>query len=208
MGSLTESLRRFVLVVGLTIVGTVSAAACSRVGPFSFDELFTADVIVRAAAARYVVQPDPNMRTTGVPESQVEFDVREVLSGDFGEKTIILKGYLSDRDDFNDVKVPYTFVRPMGRSGSCYANTYKQGADFLLFLEKMVVFSALMLARLDQAMNSCEAARTLGWNGCERKLTGVKGRTNKLESSPVLDRRGMSVAAIHFVLEASPNEMS
>jgi hypothetical protein len=178
MGSLTESLRRFVLVVGLTIVGTVSAAACSRVGPFSFDELFTADVIVRAAAARYVVQPDPNMRTTGVPESQVEFDVREVLSGDFGEKTIILKGYLSDRDDFNDVKVPYTFVRPMGRSGSCYANTYKQGADFLLFLEKDGGFFSPNVSPLGPSNEQLRGSKD-PWLEWVRKEIDRRKRTNK-----------------------------
>jgi hypothetical protein len=32
--------------------------------------------------------------------------------------------------------VPYMFVRPLGRRGSCFANTYKEGAQFLLFLKK------------------------------------------------------------------------
>ena len=45
------------------------ASACSRAGPFSFDELFVADVIVRATAVKYVITPDPSTRTTGEPES-------------------------------------------------------------------------------------------------------------------------------------------
>lgn len=112
------------------------APACTRAGPFSFDELFAADVIVRAKAARYVVPPDPKMRTTGVPDSTVEFEVEEVLKGEGVPEKLELHAYLGDEDDFNELKVPYTFVRPGGRSGSCFANTYKKGAQFLLFLKK------------------------------------------------------------------------
>jgi hypothetical protein len=36
----------------------------------------------------------------------------------------------------NDQPVPYSFVRMGGRRGSCFANTYKQSAQFLLFLGK------------------------------------------------------------------------
>jgi len=49
---------------------------------------------------------------------------------------IVLNGYLTDRDDFNDVPLPYRFVRPGGRAGSCFANSYKEGAQFLLFLKR------------------------------------------------------------------------
>src|SRR5258706_3306704 len=62
--------------------------------------------------------------------------MEEVLRGKDRPPGIALNGYLSDTDDFNDVPVPYTFVRPNGRSGSCFAFTYKQGAQFLLFLKK------------------------------------------------------------------------
>ena len=49
---------------------------------------------------------------------------------------IVLPGYLVDRNDFNELKVPYTFVRRGGRSGSCFANTYRQNAEFLLMLKR------------------------------------------------------------------------
>jgi hypothetical protein len=49
---------------------------------------------------------------------------------------LILPGYLMDRDDFNDHEAPYSFVRPNGRSGSCFANSYRSGAEFLLMLRK------------------------------------------------------------------------
>jgi hypothetical protein len=113
-----------------------SAWACSRAVPFSFNELFAADVIVRATAVRYITEPDPNLRTTGEPESRIEFKIEEILRGKDLPESVVLHGYLSDRDDFNDVGVPYKFVRRDGRAGSCFANTYKQGAQFLLFMKK------------------------------------------------------------------------
>jgi len=94
-----------------------------------------ADLIVRAQAVKYNKEPG-DLRTTGVPDSKVEFEIKEVLKGDSISGIITLNGYLSDKDDFNDSPVPYDFVRPNGRHGSCFANTYKQGADFLLFLKK------------------------------------------------------------------------
>lgn len=118
------------------IASVLSASACSRGANFSFDELFAADLIVRATAVKYRIAPDPNLRTTGEPSSTVEFKVVEVLKGNREIESVVLHGYLSDQDDFNDNEVPYTFVRRNGRSGSCFANTYREGAQFLLFLKR------------------------------------------------------------------------
>lgn len=120
----------------ITLFPAFRVSACSRSAPFSFDELFAAAVIVRATAVKYTVEPDPNTRTTGEPESKIEFKIEEILKGENLPESVLLHGYLSDRDDFNDVEVPYKFVRPDGRAGSCFANTYKEGAQFLLFLKK------------------------------------------------------------------------
>jgi hypothetical protein len=49
---------------------------------------------------------------------------------------IILPGALSEGDDFNDQPVPYNFVRPGGRHGSCFAYYYRAGAEFLFMLKK------------------------------------------------------------------------
>ena len=129
-----------ILTLAMSVLVTLSPAyrvsACSRSAPFSFDELFAADVIVRATAVKYAVEPEPNTRTTGEPESTIEFKVEEVLKGEDPPESVVLHGYLSDMDDFNDVEVPYKFVRRNGRAGSCFANTYKEGAQFLLFLKK------------------------------------------------------------------------
>jgi hypothetical protein len=113
-----------------------ASQACIRDKPFTLDELFdNAEVIVRATAIRYA-KPPGDMRTTGVPDSTIEFRVEEKLRGRNLRDAIIINGYLSDWDDFNEMPVPYMFVRPGGRSGSCFANTYKEGAQFLLFLKK------------------------------------------------------------------------
>jgi hypothetical protein len=132
--------RRFLLLPALilsTILASVSHGnACSRMYPFRLNELFVADFIVRATAVKYIVSPVPNTRTTGVPESTIEFKVEETIWGGDVPSTIVLHGYLTDTDDFNEVPPPYQFVRPGGRAGSCFANSYKQGAQFLLFVKR------------------------------------------------------------------------
>jgi hypothetical protein len=124
------------LIGGFVLLPALPVNACSR-GPFSFKELFVADAIVRVTAVKYIASPkDPNIVTTGMPDSTVEFKVEEILKGEGVAQSLMLNGYLSSKDDFNENPVPYKFVRPNGRAGSCFANTYKQGAQFLLFLKK------------------------------------------------------------------------
>jgi hypothetical protein len=95
-----------------------------------------ADMIVRAFAVEYASPPsNPQIWTTGVPDSKIRFKVIESISGP-AVSDVALPGYLVDRDDFNDKPSPYTFVRPGGRSGSCFANWYRSGGQFLLFLKK------------------------------------------------------------------------
>lgn len=130
-----------VITMGLLLLFIASAhstiIACSRIGKVSPEELVkSADFIVRATAVKYDQPPKGDFWTTGRPDSTIEFRVEEVLKGKDAPDTIILNGYLNDKDDFNELPVPYHFVRPGGRAGSCFANTYKQGAQFLLFLGK------------------------------------------------------------------------
>jgi hypothetical protein len=127
---------RIAILIGLLSCPVSGAVACSRMYEFRLGELFNADLIVRATAVRYIVSPDPDVRTTGVPASTVEFKTEEKIWGVDVPDTIVLNGYLTDRDDFNDVPLPYRFVRPGGRAGSCFANSYKEGAQFLLFLKR------------------------------------------------------------------------
>jgi hypothetical protein len=69
-------------------------------------------------------------------DAEIEFRVEEILKGENVPSTITLNGYLTERDDFNDRPVPYDFVRPGGRGGSCSAYEYRWGSEFLLFLKK------------------------------------------------------------------------
>jgi hypothetical protein len=125
------------LAVAIAAIQTPSAHPCSVTGVLSNVEMVkTADAIVRATAVDYAVRPaDPKVWTTGPPDSRVRFKVTETIQGSVGPE-LILPGYLVDSDDFNDRQPPYTFVRPNGRSGSCFANSYRSGGQFLLFLKK------------------------------------------------------------------------
>jgi hypothetical protein len=119
------------------VVLTKQAFPCSIVGPISNVRLVhDADAIVLAKAVEYSVPPgNSGMITTGVADSKVRFKVIESLRGGV-TSDVILPGYLSDMDDFNEQPAPYTFVRPNGRRGSCFANSYRTGGQFLLFLKK------------------------------------------------------------------------
>lgn len=113
--------------VPCTIVGDIVPTAMVR----------AADAIVRVVAVEYSKPPSsPAASTTGGPDSVIRFKTVEVLKGKLPRPGIELPGYLSDADDFNDHRPPYTFVRPGGRGGSCFANTYRRGAEFLLMLKQ------------------------------------------------------------------------
>jgi hypothetical protein len=124
------------ILLGSLVIAT-EAYPCSIVGEISNLKLVSdADAIVRAIAVEYASPPShPEGSTTGVPDSKIRFRVIENIGGS-AVSDLILPGYLVDRDDFNDQQPPYTFVRPGGRAGSCFANSYRLGGQFLLFLKK------------------------------------------------------------------------
>lgn len=124
------------ILIGLS-VAACGAWACSVAKLTSNVELVSqADSIVRARAVEYAKPPsDPGNWTTGVPDSEVRFERLELISG-ADASGLTLPGYLVQRDDFNDQQAPYRFVRPGGRAGSCFANSYRNGAEYLLFLKK------------------------------------------------------------------------
>jgi len=112
--------------------------ACRRVVPISLDDiLLKADAVVRASAVEYVKAPVGDIRELNVPSGvSIRFKVNEVVKGQDLPQELVINGYLTDFDDFNDRPVPYDFVRPGGRHGNCTAYEYKRGAEFLLFLKK------------------------------------------------------------------------
>ena len=125
----------------LTLLGvlTIPKACwpCSVTHVTSGVELVTkADAILRVRAVEYDKPPsNPTIGTNSVPDSVVKFEVLEVIRG-HASSELSLHGYLNKFDDFYDQPSPYRFVRPGGRSGSCFANSYRKGADYLLFLKR------------------------------------------------------------------------
>lgn len=126
------------LLLLLSLTGPISTgSACSITHIPSPENLISsADLIVRVTAVRYRRPPKDNRRTTGHPDTTVEFRVREVLKGDKAPRILDIPAYLTQRDDFYKGPMPLRGVRLEGLMGSCFANTYKQGADFLLFLKR------------------------------------------------------------------------
>lgn len=129
-------LRTALSLIAVCALGAVSPVQACLARPFTFKDLFAAEVIVRATAVRRVAPAAPSSDIMAAAYSGVEFKVEEVLRGADVPAGIALAGSLVDFDDLNETPVPYKLVRKGGRGGSCYAHTYKQGAQFLLFLKK------------------------------------------------------------------------
>ena len=115
--------------------------ACSVVTPHPplapIDYVRNAQIIVRAVASEYAFRPPPRDAyepPTGRPSARIAFTVLEVLKGS-GPRVIVLPGFLSDADDFSDRPVPRLSARSTS-GGSCYADFYKTGGEFLLLLKR------------------------------------------------------------------------
>jgi len=130
MKSVCRSILTSLLVTLSVFTATGRSYACKPSAPISVPHTCqVSEYIIRATAVG-------NLESPANVDSRITFAVEEVLKGDSLDSTITLRGYLNDKDDFNDHPVPYTFVRPGGRGGSCFARSYKQGAQYLLFLKK------------------------------------------------------------------------
>lgn len=127
----------FALVVFVVLFPVEQALACSVIESVTAKEgVHVAELILHVRALEYVSPPKDDWITTGPAPSTIRFQIVEVVKGKHEQKEIVLNGYLIDYNDWNDESVPYNFVRPDGRSGSCFANTYKKGGNFLLLLVK------------------------------------------------------------------------
>ncbi len=124
-----------VLLFCLLFSSASTVYGCRTAPPSAQTLISTADVVIRATAVKYIREPQGDIRALYTPNDvEIEFRVEEVLKGKNMPTSLILNGYLTDRNDYNDQPVPYDFGR--GGGGSCFAYEYKQGAEFLLFLEK------------------------------------------------------------------------
>src|SRR5438105_3985913 len=125
-----------IAILGIAIVRVAALSACDRIGPVVPEAMVaSADLIVRATAVDYSKMPSSVGRTSGSPESTVRFRIEEVVKGRPAFADLDLPAYLGGLDDFNELPVPYHFVRRGGRTGSCFANTYIQGGRYLLVLK-------------------------------------------------------------------------
>jgi|SRR5688572_4864424 len=105
--------------------------------PLSYVQMFvdSADVIVRVEASRMgpLQRPDPLL---GYFDTEIRFNVLEVLKGPSQTKEVVVAGEFVEKDDFNLLEVPYRMVRPLGQRGDCFATQYKRGAQYLLILRR------------------------------------------------------------------------
>ena len=106
-----------------TVGGRPSAVAMVR----------EADGILRVTP-EYLVHAGSDPNSTA-PDSRIQFKVLEVIRGERPDR-LMLYGALVETDDFNDHTPPYDFVRPNGRSGTCFASSYRLGGQYLLMLKR------------------------------------------------------------------------
>ena len=124
------------VLIAVALLAATPAFPCSVAGPgpTPLELVGQAELIVhvRAVSVERAGKPEPGYAVV----YQVAFDVIRVLKGTHAEKVLRVNGRQTDRDDFNDHPVPYTVVRPEGRRGSCFAQGYRIGAEYLLLLRR------------------------------------------------------------------------
>ena len=104
------------LALGALLGAADAARACSRTYPAKLLDVYQADAIVLVTALEYAAPPAPGSGwTDAIPASTVRFRVEEVLRGSPFPAELVVQGLLEDRDDFNDLPLPYRSVRRGGR---------------------------------------------------------------------------------------------
>src|SRR5512144_933800 len=99
--------------------------------------LRSANVIIRVRATAPVDSEPIDDELAWLNLRYVRFEVLEVIKGRYSGGTLDLPGRLTDRDDYNQDTVPYPAVRPAGRTGACFAFSYRKRAQYLLFLRRV-----------------------------------------------------------------------
>jgi hypothetical protein len=122
-----------ILVAGMLLGGVESASACYAIAGHPAAWVREADSIVRVRALEAV--PAHEATAASGSRTLVTFEILEVLKGDT-LFALSVTGTISGRSDFNDRPVPYGMVRPGGRGGGCFAQTYQAGGEYLLLLRK------------------------------------------------------------------------
>jgi hypothetical protein len=109
----------------------LSSVAAAEVAACSVDHVDTAaEITDRAAVIMLVRVPDRKVAKI----APIKMTVLEVLKGDFKGQTVVIRGQTAKYHGPNDNRPPYDWVRAGGRFGNCFAEDYKPGGRFLLFL--------------------------------------------------------------------------
>ena len=118
-----------------------------------------ADRIVRAKAPLQPDLPPPRERfpTWWGRDTTLSFEVLETLKGDSLPRSVIIRGFLMQTDDFNMGSVPYAFVRRQGGKGDCFANGYRHGGEFLLLLREGTPYWAALQPTSEQVRGADDA---------------------------------------------------
>jgi hypothetical protein len=136
-------LKKIVPVILAILIIPISAFPCTGIMGTPITWVHDSEAILRVRAAeergpatrKTFQQLVEWARATGRDfDTTVRFDVLERIKGNWADNFIELEGTLYDHDDPNAGPVPYTFVRNQGRSGNCFAFSYKQGAEYLFIL--------------------------------------------------------------------------
>jgi hypothetical protein len=79
-------------------------------------------------------------------------------------------------DDFNPAPVPYPAVRPAGQRGSCFAEEYRRGGEFLLLLKRTAGHLTPYWAALAPTNEQIRGAddRWVRWVREARRLAGPR----------------------------------
>ena len=122
--------------ISANFVSAPSSLACSPRKISTPQELVSgADGIYHVRASNEIPGPPSSSRMPRPqPSAQVTFRVLSILKGT-RRTMLLLPANFAPEADPNDGPVPYDFVRPGGRWGNCYAVTFKQGQEYLLFLK-------------------------------------------------------------------------
>jgi hypothetical protein len=125
----------------LTLVVVITSIAATGY-PCSVTRIPSAAELVTEAEAIVLMRAEGLATQKGRPgsfagsDTQVRFQVVEILKGTIAAGIIEFNGTLTEQDDRNDRPVPYDFIRPGGRHGNCVALEYRRGADYLLLLKR------------------------------------------------------------------------
>jgi len=143
----------FCVVFGRYILSIQSCSVGKLIQPTELVD--NSNFIVRAKAINYTTSS--NYGNLSITDSKIRFRIREVLKNSDNRRVprpIIINGYLTQKDNFNDAELPYLLGRSDEYNSLCFAYTYKQNAEYLLFLnDKNSPYDEMYLAPVNEQLH-------------------------------------------------------